>query len=273
MTLHALLTYTAVQAVLAPFLVALLTAELLQRMRLSGLAIIAGFAILVYLGSGFAYAPLTGTRKIIWLALASTLLAIPLSIANWSLWRPLLTVLAATAAVWVAANLLLQHPVPTALQWGAGCALFVGWIVFWMDGLHDHPVRAASAGMALGLGSGVTILIAGSSLLGKFDLAVGSAAFAFLFIMLVSNSHLSCGRSFTLPLSLVVGLSACLALLTTKMPWYNLAALAAIPLAAKLPVSDNSPVWMQATLLSAATLACALGAAYLSWHIHGWAAF
>lgn len=271
--MHALLSHTAVQAFLAPFLVALLSAELLQRMRLSGLAIIAGFAITIYLTSNFAYAPLTGTRKIIWLGLAAGLFAIPLSIANWWLWRPVLTVLAASAAVWVALHLLSQQPVATALQWGAGCALFVGWLVYWMDELHDYPVRAASAGMALGLGSGAALLLNGATLLGKFDLAVGAAALAFLFIMLVSNSHLPCGRSFTLPLSLVAGLSACLALLTTRLPWYALAVLAAIPLAAKLPVSDRSPVWLQATLLSAATLACALGAVYLSGHLHGWAVF
>ena len=270
--MHALLTHPAVQAVLAPFLAALLTAELLQRLRLSGLAIIAGFAITVYLVSGFGYAPLTNTRKIIWLGVASGLLAIPLSLINWTLWRPVLTVLAAAAAVWVVQRILLQHPTEVALQWGAGCALYVGWLVFWMDTLQDSPVRAGSAGMALGLGTGAALLIAGSSLLGKYDLAAGSAAFAFLFIMFVSNSHLNCGRSFTLPLALIAGLSACLAVLTTNLPWYALAALSAIPLAAKFPVSDNSAVWVQATLLSAATLACALGAVYLSWHINGWSA-
>lgn len=271
--MHALLTHPAAQAVLAPFLVALLTAELLQRMRLSGLAVTAGFAITIYLISGFAYAPLTATRKIIWLGLASGLLAVPLSIANWALWRPVLTLLAACAALWVTAHFLLQQPVATALQWGAGCALFAGWITFWMDDLQDNPVRAASAGVAMGLGTGAAILLAGSSLLGKFDLAVGAAAFAYLFIMFVSDSHLSCGRSFTLPLSLIAGLTGCLAVLTTNLPWYVLATLAAIPLAAKLPVADKSPVWVQATLLSAATLACALGAAFLSWRIFGWSAF
>ena len=271
--MHALLTHPAVQAVLAPFLVALLTAELLQRMRLSGLAIIAGFAITVYLVSGFAYAPLTSTHKIIWLCVASGLLAIPLSLINWTLWRPVLTVLAASAAVWVAQRVLMQQPTAVALQWGAGSALYVGWLVFWMDDLQESPVRAASAGTALGLGSGAVLLIAGATLLGKYDLAIGSAAFAYLFIMFVSNSHLPCGRSFTLPLSLIAGLSGSLAVLTTKLPWYTLAVLAVIPLAAKLPVSDKSPVWVQATLLSSATLACALGAAYLSWRIYGWVAF
>lgn len=271
--MHALLNITAVQALLIPFLVALLTAELLQRLRLSGLAIIAGFAITVYLISGFGYAPLSSTRKIIWLGIGSGLLAIPLSILNWSLWRPVITVLAGSAAVWVAINVLLQHATPTALQWGAGCALYAGWLAFWMDDLQDSPVRAGSAGMALGLGTGLVILMAGASVLGKFDLAVGAAAAAYLFIMFVSNSHLSCGRTFTLPLSLITGITGSLIVLSGKLPWYTLAVLAAIPLAAKLPASDKSPVWVQATLLSAATLALAMGAVYLSWRIYGWSAF
>jgi hypothetical protein len=271
--LHIYVTHPAIQAILAPFLIALLSAELLQRMRLSGLAIIAGFAITVYLVSNFAYAPLNGTRKIIWLGLASGLLAIPLSLANWSLWRPLLTVLGACAAVWVAQNQLLSHPLAMTLQWGVGIMLYVGWLVFVMDDLQDAPVRAASAGLVLGLGSGATLLIAGSTVLGKFDLAVGSAALAFLFIMFVSNSHLTCGRTFTLPLALITGLSTSLAVISTKLPWYTLAALAAIPLAAKLPASDKTPVWVQATLLTTTALCCGAAAMYISWRIYGWSAF
>jgi hypothetical protein len=76
-----------------------------------------------------------------------------------------------------------------------------------------------------------------------------------------------------LPLSLIAGLTGCLAVLTVKLPWYVLAVLAAIPLAAKLPVSEKSAVWLQAILLSAATVAFAAGAVYLSWRINGWAGF
>ncbi|MGV8934854.1 MAG: hypothetical protein ACOH1I_09530 [Gallionellaceae bacterium] len=271
--MHIYVTHPAIQAFLAPFLIALLSAELFQRMRLSGLAIIAGFAITVYLASNFAYTPLNGTRKIIWLGLASGLLAIPLSLANWSLWRPLLTVLGACAGIWVLQNQLVSHPFAMTLQWGAGIMLYVGALVFLMDDLQDSPVRAASAGTVLGLGSGATLLIAGSTLLGKFDLAVGSAAFALLFIMFVSNSAMHCGRTFTLPLALITGLSSSLAVLTTKLPWYTLAVLAAIPLVAKLPASDKSPVWIQGTLLTAAALCCGAGAMYISWRIYGWSAF
>ena len=242
-------------------------------MRLSGLAIIAGFAITVFLVSGLAYTPLNSVRKIVLLGIASGLLAIPLTLLNSSLWRPVLTVLAAAAAVWVAQRVLLQQPTAVALQWGVGCALYAAWLAYWLDEMEGQPVRAASAGMALGLGTGAALMLAGATVLGKYDLAVGFAALAFLFIMLASNSHLSAGRTFTLPLALVTGLSGGLAVLTNKLPWYILVVLALIPLAAKIPVSDRSSVWVQATLLSAATLACAAGAVLLSWRLHGWAGF
>lgn len=267
--MHALLTHPAVQAGLAPFLVALLTAELLQRLRLSGLAIIAGFAITVYLVSGFAYEPLTSTRKIIWLGLASGALAIPLMLLNSSLWRPVLSVLGGVAAVWVCIRVLQQHELGTALQWGTGCALYVAWLVFWMDTLHESPVRAASAGVGLGLGTGVAVLLGASALLGQFGLALGAAAMAYLLIMMISNSQLPCGRAFTLPLALVTGLLGCLAVLTARLPWYSLALLAAIPLLARLPVAEKLGVWLQSTLLSVATLLMAAGAVYLSWRING----
>jgi len=89
----------------------------------------------------------------------------------------------------------------------------------------------------------------------------------------LSLSCYHCGRSFTLPLSLIAAFTGSLAILSVKLPWYTLLALAVIPLAAKLPVSDRSPVWIQATLLCCAALVCAVGAAYISWSIHGWAAF
>lgn len=267
--MHAYLAHPAIQAFLAPFLAALLTAELLQRLRLSGLAIVAGFALTVFLISGFGYAPLTTTRKIIWLGLASGALALPLLPLNWSIWRPVLAVLAASAAVWAILGALSQQLLPTAMLWGISYALFAGWLVFWMDTLQDDPVRAASAGVSLGLGTAAALLFAGFSLLGKLNLALGAAAFAYLLILFISNSLLSCGRTFTLPLSVVTTVSASVAAISGKLPWIALLPLAAIPLAAKLPISAKGSIWVQATLLTCATLALAAGAAYLSWRMHG----
>ena len=75
-----LLNNPAVQAGFAPFLVALIVVELFRRTRLSGLAIIAGFAVTVYLASDFNMEPLTAARKIVLLGSISALLALVLTL-------------------------------------------------------------------------------------------------------------------------------------------------------------------------------------------------
>lgn len=264
-----LLNHPAVQAGLAPFIAALIVAVLFQRMRLSGLAIIAGFAATVYLASDFSLEPLTAARKIVLLGLLSTVLTLPLMLFNPRWLRPVLAVAGGMAALWVVLRILQQQEMLPMLLWGAGCALYVGWLVFWMDGLNDTSVRAGSAGMALGFGSGGAALFGASALLGQFGLALGAAAGAFMLVQMLTNSSLPCGRSFTLPLSLTAGLISCLAVLTAQLPWYALLVLAAIPLSAKIPVSEKSALWLQSVLLSAVTLACAAGAVYLTWRVAG----
>ncbi|BBJ22376.1 hypothetical protein [Candidatus Nitrotoga sp. AM1P] len=264
-----LLDHPAVQGGLAPFVIALIVAELLQRLRLSGLAIIAGFAITVYLVSGFSFEPLTSARKIVLLGLLSALLALTLLQFNWRPLRLILTIAGGIATVWMALRILQQQDMTHMLLWSGGCALYVGWLIFWMDTLHESPVRAGSAGMALGLGTGGSALLGASALLGQFGLALGAAASAYLLLQAISNSRLPCGRSFTLPLSLIAGLTGCLAVLTAQLPWYALTVLAGIPLAAKIPVSEKMGLWLQSLLLSIATLACAAGATYITWYVAG----
>jgi len=264
-----LLNHPAVQGGLAPFVVALIVAELLQRMRLSGLAIIAGFAATVYLVSGFAFDPLTASRKIVLLTLAASLFALPLMFFNPRWLRGLLAIAGGAAAVWVMQRILQQQAVSPMLLWGAGCAAYVGWLVFWMDGLHESSMRAASAGVGLGMGTGLAALFGASALLGQYGLALGAAAGAYLLIQMLTNAPLPCGRSITLPLSLAAGLIACLAVLTAELPWYVLPVLATIPLAAKIPVPAKQALWIQSALLTIVTLACAAGAVYLTWRVAG----
>jgi len=265
--LQELLHHPAVQAGLIPFLAALVTAELFLRLRLSGLAVIAGFAATVYLASDFGFEPLTQTHKIVWLGIAAAALAIPLTLLTWAHWRPVLAVLAFLATVWTLWDVLEQRAIADALLWGAGCALYVGWLVFWFDGLSDKPIAAGSAGIALGLGAGITTLLITSSLLAQFSLAVGAASAAYLALQLVSNGSLPCGRSFTLPASVIAGLSSCLALLDAQQPWYILPILGLIPIAALIPAPERWGVRLRTLTLSSATLACAAGAVYLAWYL------
>ena len=228
--MHEWLNLPAVQGGLAPFAAALIVAELFQRMRLSGLAIIAGFAATVYLVSDFSFEPLTATRKIVLLGLLSAGLALPLMLLKPIWLRPALAATCGAAAVWVTASILQPQELSPMLLWGVGCALYVGWLVFWMDGLSDASLRAGSAGLGLGIGSGGATLFGASALLGEFGFALGAAAGAYLLIQMITNAPLPCGRIYTLPLSLIAGLAACLAVLTAQLPWYVLPVLAIIPL-------------------------------------------
>jgi hypothetical protein len=123
--------------------------------------------------------------------------------------------------------------------------------------------------VGLGFGSGGAALFGGSALLGLFGMALGAAAGAYLLIQMITNARLHCGRSFTLPLSLIAALSSGFAVLSSELPWYALLVLAVIPLLAKMPLPEKQPLWMQAILLSLVTLLCAAGAIYLTWRVAG----
>lgn len=263
--MHGFLHHPAVQGGLVPFFAALLAAELLQRLRLSGVAVVAAFAATVYLVSGFAFEPLTASRKILLLGLLAPLAALLLGLFNAAWVRPLLAGAGGASAIWMAEHILGQQAPAPMFLWSAASALYVGWVVFWMDGLEHAPVRAGAAGLALGLGTGISALFGASVLLGMYGVSLGAAAGAYLLIQMVTNSRLPCGAVFTLPLALIAALTGCLAVLTSLSPWYALLPLAAIPPAARIPVSEKSALWLQSVLLSAATLACAAVAVYLTW--------
>ncbi len=261
------LDHPAVQSGIIPFMVALLVAELLRRVRLSGLAIVAGYAATVYIISDFSFSPLTSNRKIILLCAVSTLIAIPF--INLRGMRLMLAIAGGVAAIWTVQRILQQQELQNMLLWGAGCAAYVGWLIYWMDTLQQSPIRAASAGMALGFGTGIATLIGASAFLGQLGLALGSAASAYLVIMSLTNRPLPAGRSLTLPLSLIVGLLGCVGVLASQLPWYSLPVLALIPIMTQLPVSEKYAVWLQSTLFTVATLSCAAVAVYLSWRVNG----
>ena len=260
-----LLSHPLIQAVLVPFVVALITAELFQRLRLSGLAVIAGFAATVYFIADFDLAPLTPTHKIIWLGIASSVIAMPLMLLTWAYWRPILSVLAAASVAWVSWHNFQQQSIFDELVLGTGCAIYTGWLVFWFDGLQQKSVAAGNAGLALGIGTAMSALLSSPALPWKFSLALGAASAAYLLIQAITNSRLSCGFSFTLPLSLIAGLFASVAVISTQQPWYTLPALGLVPLAANIPVPERWTIWLQTLVLSLLTFVCAGGAMYLAW--------
>jgi len=268
--LQELLNHPALQAGLAPFLAALVAAELFQRPKLSGLAIIAGFAATVYLASDFNFEPLTASRKIVLAGLAGTLLALLVDILRTRWLGLFLPLIGGAAAIWTAQRILQQQVAPLVLQWGVACAIYVGVLVWGMDKLLDkEPIRAPCAAAALGFGTGAAALVGASALLGQFGLALGSAAAAHLLIQIFTNQTLATGRVFTFPFALIAGLTGCIAALSARLPWYALIPLAAIPLTARLlPLPGNS-IRINALVLLMPNLAIAAGSVYFTWRSAG----
>jgi hypothetical protein len=268
--LQALLQNPAVQAGLIPFVVALVVAELLQRVRLSGLAPMLAFAAMVYLTHVFAFGVLTAPRKIVVLGLAAPLFAILPAVFQGAWVRPLLAALGAAAAVWMSWRILENQTLARMLLWGAGGAAYTAWLVYWTSKLHNQPVRAGAAGVALGVGTGVAAIFGASLTLGMFGAALGAAAGAYLLIHMLSNTYLPCGHVYTLPLAVIAGLTGALAAMSTELPWYALLALAAIPpVALLIPIAGRPALWLQSLLLSAATLLFAGAAVFLTWRVAG----
>jgi hypothetical protein len=268
--LHALLNNPAVQAGLIPFIVALVVAELLQRVRLSGLALVLGFAATVYLSHAFSLGVLTAPRKIVVLGLAAPLLAILPALFQGAWVRTVLVALGGAAAVWMGWRIFANQPLARMLLWSAGSVLYTGWLVFWTNKLNNQPVRAGAAGLGLGVGTGVAAIFGASLTLGMYGAALGAAAGAYLLIHMLSNTYLPCGHVYTLPLAVIAGLAGSLGAMSTELPWYALIPLAAIPPAAHfMPISGRPALWVQSLLLSAAPVLLGAVAVLLTWRVAG----
>ena len=252
-------------AAVAPFLVGLLAAELLLRLRLSGLALIAGFAITVFLVADFALHPLNLTQQIIYTALAASLFGVLFSLIDWPWLNVLLPLAGAVLAVVLLWPLVQPHAPLKMLIFLAGSAGFVGLLVWGMDNLIDVPLRAANAATALGVSTGFAVW-SSATLYGEFALSMGCAAAAHLLIQMISNQTLAAERGFTLPASLVIGVIACVGLVAGHLPWYCLPLMVAIPLLAWVMPLPKMATLLQSLLLSVMTVPLALSVVYLARH-------
>src|SRR5256885_13237594 len=262
-------TNPAVQCGLAPCAAALIVAAFFVPWLLGGLAVVAAFATAVYFIAGFTFEPLPATRKIILLGLAAPLAGIAIDFA----FRPtrleawLLALGGAAAAAWIFWPILAPKGLEGALLPGGTAVLAAAWAVGVSHSrLAEDGVRAGAAGLALGAGTGGAAILGASLTYGLYGLAVAAGSGAFLLVQMIVGRKIHAGATFMLAAALVTALLAAAAMILAQVPWYAVAALALVPLAASLPVNAGAPVWLQALLLSlfgffVAGIACAL-----AWH-------
>jgi hypothetical protein len=256
------------QSVILPFVVALIVAELFQRLRLSGLAVTAAFCATLFFTSDFVILPLTATRKLEFAALLGAVVAIAFDYAlkKFRFTFLLAPLFAGLATLWVLSSAFaLLEPVHK-WQIAGGVILFVAWLAVACDGLRDDSVQASAAGWGLGLGAGLSAWLVASSLPGMFASAVGCASAAYLFIQIFSDQRLPTGRMYVFPASLITGLAAAAAVMLGKLPWLVLPVLATIPLFVRISVSKKSSVRQQALIaLLLATIPAAISV-FIAWY-------
>jgi hypothetical protein len=242
--MSAWLAQLPVQIGLAPFVVALAVALAGYPLRLSGLAAGAGFLTAVYLTGNLHFQPLDTPRKLILVgAVVAPLLGALADLA----FRPtraagiVLGALFGLAALWVYAAALGQRPT----AYGAPIVLLVLWTVAWMISLDAEPVRAGAAGVGLGAGVAAAAILGGASPVGNYGIALGAACTGFLLLGMLSGGRAAAGTSFTLAAGVIGSLLLSSALLLGKVPWYSGAALALVPLAARLPLPERAGAFAQ----------------------------
>ncbi|MGB7541700.1 MAG: hypothetical protein WBM28_06760, partial [Burkholderiales bacterium] len=175
--------HPAVQAGVAPFVVALVVVALLHRLRLGGLAVVAAFLTTYYLVAGFTFSPLTATRKIALLAIAAPVVGMLADFA----FKPtrmgavVLALAGAAGALWAFYPVLSHKAAAEAWLMGASALVSVAWAAgFSQAALSAQPVRAGAAGLALGLGVGIAAIFGASATYGSDAIALGAASGAFL---------------------------------------------------------------------------------------------
>lgn len=246
-----LLQHPAMQAGVAPLAVALIVAASLVKTRFAWLAILAGYACMIALTTGFAFSPLTASRKILLLGLVAPFIGLfaDLFPRRAGIVGILLASAAGVASLWVFASVLAQRDAPFVYGLGAGIALFIGVLVALMLRLREDGVRAAAATVGLGLATGLGALLSAST--GYFfgGIAIAASAGALLLIQMVSGRRIAAGFLGTLSAGWLAALFAAGTLLLAELPWYVLPLLALVPAATLLPVPERSPALARAFLL------------------------
>lgn len=246
-----------VQAGLAPFLAGFVVALLLFKLRLGGLAAVAGFCTTAWL-----MGLLDLKHRIVLLGLAAPALGLVADFAFRAgrMTAYVLGALFGGAALWMF-SAILQKPPVQAFIIGGGLVLFVAWTVAFTASLHGNSVRGGAAGLGLGLGAGFAAMVSIGGAFAPLGMAMGAASGGFLLLQMMLGRRIDAGLVFCLAAGVQGALVAAAALALGTLGWTPLAILAVVPLAARFPLPARWPVWAQSFLAALYTLSCGGAAA------------
>ncbi len=258
------------QSALLPLVVAFVAGWLLRPLGWlwAGLGFAIAYAASVFVTAGFQFFPLTSTRKIFLLGAAAVLIGLLLDWSKLSRryvpW--LLAALGVAATVWVIWPLLKRQEGLAFWIMLSATSFYVAWVIVWFEALQNKSMRASTAAVALGVGTGIIAVLGASALLGQLGSAIGAAAGAFVLLLLFFN-RVSLGSSFTLPVATLSALIGIAAVVYAGLTWYALIPIAIIPLAARIPVKEHWNKYIKAIVMSSYTLVFSVVAIAITWQI------
>jgi len=267
-----LLTNPIFQTAVVPFIVALLAGLILNRCGWywAGLTIVIGFIACAWLIMDLKLFPLSSTRKIILLGLAAVAAGAGLDFYSGTRrYIPqALFICGAAAALWVIWPVLMRREGLEFWLLATGTGIYTGWQMTMLDRLRQQPIRAGSAALSLGVGTGVSAIMGASALLGQLASSIAAASGAYLLLALFFSKQ-PAGSLLTIPVALLCGLLGIAGYVYATLPWYVLPLLAIIPPLACIPLPEQKSIWLKIMLLVLATLPAAIAAIIVTWRIEG----
>jgi hypothetical protein len=267
-----LLSRPEIQSALVPFVVAFVAYFGLRKLtdRAWIWALLAAFLAAAGLINGLTVTPLTGTRKIILLVIASFFMAalLPLIMPGQNLQRRISTIITQLALLWVFWAVVSRMQSASMVLFLAGSIALVLVLEDLFDRVADNPAKLHSAGLSLLLGVGLSATAAASALLGQLALALAAASGgAFLAWIFTGNVTVNQRKQSitTLPYVIAPALLGVAAVIFARLPWYALIPLASIPLAVNLMPLKTDSRFVHALLASLPGLVIAVAVAFYIW--------
>jgi hypothetical protein len=268
LNVQALLEHPAIQAGVVPLVVALIVAAVLCRTRYAWLAIIAGYAAMIALTTGFSFTPLTASRKLVLVVVLSAAAGMAADLVP-RVQRALAVAFAVAAGIiapWVFQSVLLQREGTQGYATGAAIGVFVAALVYLVVRQRGDGLRAGAAGVGLGLATGIAGVLSASIGFLLSGVAIAAAAGAVLLAQVLLSRSLAPGFTGTLPIGVATALFAAGTLLLAELRWYVLPLLLLVPVAVALPAAERAPRIVRAAILVAYALVAAAIPILAAWY-------
>ncbi len=267
-----LLAHPAIQAGVLPLIVASVSALILRRFGTiwAGFGFLFAFYSTVYLIVGFDLTPLTSTRKLIILGFIAFLvgLSLDLKTIQKSILPFVLAILVACGILWIIWPVLIRKQGSELWVLAISSSLYTAWLTASFHKLQAQTTKTTVSIFALAMGTGISVMLGASALLGQLGITIGAAAGVFILLSFFF-SHFKLAYNYVIPsvsLSAYIGIAG---VIYASLPWYSLLPLMFIPLAAQIPNLENRAKYKQILLICAVTLPLSATAIIITWQQAG----